>query len=170
MTAYCFGNVEVRPDQRQVLMDKRPVTLGARAFDVLTFLLENQHRLVAKEELLDSVWPGEAVIEHNLVVQVSALRALLGRECIATVPGRGYRFVAGQPAGVEPAGAPASPPDTAHRTNLPPLPEPLVGRAAAAAARHVTARACRHVVTAASPRRWRPPGCLLRSTPAPRPS
>jgi predicted ATPase/DNA-binding winged helix-turn-helix (wHTH) protein len=133
MTAYFFGNVEVRPSQRQVLMNKRPVPLGARAFDVLTVLLKNQHRLVTKNELLDSVWPGEAVIEHNLVVQVSALRGLLGRECIATVPGRGYRFVAGQPGGVEPASPPASPPDKAPRTNLPPLPEPLVGRAADAA-------------------------------------
>ena len=132
MTAYFFGNVEVHPSQRQVLMNKRPVPLGARAFDVLTVLLENQHRLVTKDELLDSVWPGEAVIEHNLVVQVSALRGLLGRECIATVPGRGYRFVAGQPAGAEPAAAPPSPPDRAPRTNLPAMLEPLVGRAAVA--------------------------------------
>ncbi|MBC8057156.1 MAG: winged helix-turn-helix domain-containing protein, partial [Rhizobiales bacterium] len=114
-------------------MNKRPVPLGARAFDVLTVLLENQHRLVTKEELLDSVWPDEAVIEHNLVVQVSALRALLGRESIATVPGRGYRFVAGPPAGVEPTAPPAGPPDKAPRTNLPPLLESLVGRAADAA-------------------------------------
>ena len=119
----------MRPGQRQVLVNQRPVPLGARAFDVLTVLLENQHRLVTKDELLDSVWPGQAVIEHNLAVQVSALRGLLGRECIATVPGRGYRFVAGQPGGVEPAAAPASPPDRAPRTNLPPLPESLVGRA-----------------------------------------
>jgi predicted ATPase/DNA-binding winged helix-turn-helix (wHTH) protein len=133
MTTYFFGNVEVRPSQRQVLMNERPVALGSRAFDVLTVLLENQHRLVTKDELLDSVWPGEAVIEHNLVVQVSALRGLLGREYIATVPGRGYRFVAGRPAGVEPAAPPASTPDKAPRTNLPPLLEPLVGRASDAA-------------------------------------
>ena len=133
LTAYFFGNVEVRPGQRQVLIDKRPTALGARAFDVLMVLLENQDRLVTKEELLDRVWPGEAVIEHNLAVQVSALRGLLGRESIATVPGRGYRFVAGQPAGAEPAAPPAGPPDRSPRTNLPPLLEPLVGRAADAA-------------------------------------
>jgi predicted ATPase/DNA-binding winged helix-turn-helix (wHTH) protein len=133
VTAYFFGNVEVRPDQRQVLVDQRPIAVGARAFDVLTVLLENRHRLVTKAELLDSVWPDEAVIEHNLAVQVSALRGLLGRESIATVPGRGYRFVAGQPAGVEPAAPPASPQAAVPRTNLPPLPEPLVGRAADAA-------------------------------------
>jgi predicted ATPase/DNA-binding winged helix-turn-helix (wHTH) protein len=133
MTTYSFGNVEVRPSQRLVLMNERPVALGSRAFDVLTVLLENQHRLVTKDELLDSVWPGEAVIEHNLVVQVSALRGLLGRESIATVPGRGYRFVAGQTAGVEPTAAPAGPPDRTPRSNLPPLLEPLVGRASDAA-------------------------------------
>jgi predicted ATPase len=127
---YIFGNVEVRPGQRQVLLDKRPVPLGSRAFDVLTVLLENQHRLVTKEELLDKVWPGEAVIEHNLVVQVSALRGLLGRDSIVTVPGRGYHFVAGQPAGGGPSAPPTPQPDRALATNLPPVFEPLVGRAA----------------------------------------
>lgn len=130
---YIFGNVEVRPSQRQVLLDKRPVPLGSRAFDVLTVLLENKHRLVTKEELLDKVWPGEAVIEHNLVVQVSALRGLLGRDSIVTVPGRGYHFVAGQPAGGGPSAPPALQRDTALATNLPPVFEPLVGRAADAA-------------------------------------
>jgi predicted ATPase/DNA-binding winged helix-turn-helix (wHTH) protein len=133
MKPYFFGNVEVRPSQRRVLVNGRLIPLGARAFDVLMVLLESHHRLVTKEELLDRVWPGEAVLEHNLVVQVSALRGVLGRESIVTVPGRGYRFEAGLPAGVEPTSSPPSPPDMEARTNLPPLLEPLVGRAAEAA-------------------------------------
>lgn len=46
-----------------------------------------------------AVWPGQAVEESNLSVQVSALRRALDHErpqgsCIQTVAGRGYRFVA----------------------------------------------------------------------------
>ena len=46
---------------------------------------------------MDAVWPGLAVEEGNLTVQISALRKTLdqGRaegSCIQTVPGRGYRF------------------------------------------------------------------------------
>ena len=134
MTSYFFGSVEVRPSQRKILVSDRPTELGARAFDVLMVLLENRHRLVTKEELLDCVWPDEAVIEHNLVVQVSALRSVLGRETVATVPGRGYRFVAELPADAGPTSSLDSPPPSmAGRTNLPLMFEPLIGRAADAA-------------------------------------
>jgi DNA-binding winged helix-turn-helix (wHTH) protein len=44
---------------------------------------------VAKQELLDLVWPNLVVEEANLHVQISALRKALGGDVIATVPGRG---------------------------------------------------------------------------------
>ena len=72
----------------------RPVGLGARAFDVLLALVERRDRIVAKNELLDSVWPGLVVEENNLQVQISSLRKALGPQAIATIPGRGYRFTA----------------------------------------------------------------------------
>jgi DNA-binding winged helix-turn-helix (wHTH) protein len=90
---YRFGRFELRPSTRQVLVDNQPAPLGARAFDVLLALIERRERLVAKSELLDLVWPSLVVEENNLQVQVSALRKLLGQDAIATVAGRGYRFV-----------------------------------------------------------------------------
>ena len=66
--------------------------LGARAFDVLTVLVQHRHRVVDKSELLALVWGERVVEENNLTVQVSALRKLLGPKAITTVPGRGYRF------------------------------------------------------------------------------
>ena len=93
MTAiYQFGRVELIPATRQLLVEKLPVPLGARAFDVLLALIERSNRLVTKNELLDLVWPGIVVEENNLQVQVSTLRKLLGQDAITTVPGRGYRF------------------------------------------------------------------------------
>ena len=89
-----FGRAEVRPSERQLLVDGRPVSLGARAFDVLLALVERRDRIVAKNELLDSVWPGLVVEENNLQVQISSLRKALGPQAIATIPGRGYRFTA----------------------------------------------------------------------------
>ena len=76
-----------------------PVALGSRALAMLALLVEQQGQLVSKDEIFDVVWPGIAVEEANLTVQISALRRVLdrGREqgsCIQTVPGRGYRFVA----------------------------------------------------------------------------
>jgi predicted ATPase/DNA-binding winged helix-turn-helix (wHTH) protein len=91
-TSIRFGNAEVRPMTRQVLVDGQPAVLGARAFDLLLALIDRRDRLVGKAELLDLVWPGLVVEENNLQVQVSALRKLLGTQVISTIPGRGYRF------------------------------------------------------------------------------
>jgi non-specific serine/threonine protein kinase len=90
--SYRFGRVEVRPSERQLLVEDRPAAIGARAFDVLLTLIERRDRVVSKNELLDAVWPGLVVEENNLQVQVSTLRKLLGPHAVATIPGRGYRF------------------------------------------------------------------------------
>ena len=94
VTTYHFDRAEVRPEQRQVLVDGRTVPLGPRAFDLLLALIERRDRTVPKQELLDAVWPGTYVEEHNLVVQVGNLRKLFGSGAIKTVQGRGYRFTA----------------------------------------------------------------------------
>jgi TolB-like protein/DNA-binding winged helix-turn-helix (wHTH) protein/Tfp pilus assembly protein PilF len=75
------------------------VTLGSRSRDLLRLLVERPGELVSKDAIMDSVWPGTAVEEANLTVQIAALRRILDHDrergsCIQTVPGRGYRFVA----------------------------------------------------------------------------
>ena len=93
MTAtFRFGRFEVSPATRQLLLDRQPVPLGARAFDVLLALIKRRDRVVTKNEMLDVVWSGVVVEENNLQVQVSALQKVLGPDAVATVPGRGYRF------------------------------------------------------------------------------
>ena len=90
--SYRFGRHEVRPVERQLLVDGKPVALGARALDLLLALIERRDRIVRSAELFDLVWPGLVVEENNLKVQVSNLRKALGPQAIVTVPGRGYRF------------------------------------------------------------------------------
>ena len=91
---YRFERFEVRVAQRSLIADGRPIPIGARAFDVLLWLIEHRDRLVTKQELLEAVWPGLVVEENNLSVQVSTLRKVLGAGAIVTVAGRGYRFAA----------------------------------------------------------------------------
>jgi DNA-binding winged helix-turn-helix (wHTH) protein/TolB-like protein len=89
-----FGRFELRPQQRALLSDGKPLRLGGRAFDILLSLIERRDRIVDCDELLDLVWPGLAVEENNLSVQISTLRRLLGPDAIVTIRGRGYRFTA----------------------------------------------------------------------------
>lgn len=117
-----FGQVEIRPTERRILVDGEPARVGARAFDLLMALIERRDRVVGKDELLEIVWPGVVVEENNLQVQVSALRKLLGAKALATVPGRGYRLAI-EFDGEEPA--PAAP---ARSHNLPAPLNSFVGR------------------------------------------
>jgi TolB-like protein/DNA-binding winged helix-turn-helix (wHTH) protein len=89
-----FGSAEIRPAERQFLVDGRPVIIGARAYDVLKLLIAHRDRVVGKEELLEAVWPGLVVEENNLQVQISALRKILGAGAISTISGLGYQFTA----------------------------------------------------------------------------
>ncbi|WP_431053087.1 ATP-binding protein [Roseateles sp. L2-2] len=77
---------------RVLLSEGVPVPLSGRQLDLLGVLVAHRGAVVSKNELLNRVWPGQAVEENNAAVHVSALRRTLGREAIATVAGQGYRF------------------------------------------------------------------------------
>lgn len=95
-----FGAFQLDPDRRGLLRDGKPVAVQAKLFDTLVLLAENRDRIVDKQELLDLVWPDTYVEESTLFQTVSALRKVLGCgktdgvRYIATIPGRGYQFVA----------------------------------------------------------------------------
>ena len=132
-TSYRFAAAELWPERRQLLVAGQDSRIGARAFDVLLTLIERRERIVGKNELLERVWPGVVVEENNLQVQISTLRRLVGPQAIATIPGRGYRFVAtldGEPeAGAPVAVADATPAAAAEAgIRRPPAPPPLYGR------------------------------------------
>jgi predicted ATPase/DNA-binding winged helix-turn-helix (wHTH) protein len=133
-----FGGVELRPRDRLLVVDGAPRALGSRAFDMLVALAERAGRLVTKNELLDLVWPDVVVEENNLHVQMSQIRKALGNEVIATIPGRGYRFMhrIGGSAPATPQAAPAPPAPAPRRAGsvLAPDVSSLFGREDALAA------------------------------------
>ena len=96
---YEFGRFRLKPDERVLLRGEEFVPLTPKAFDVLLTLLENDGRIVRKDDLMKKVWPDTFVEEGNLTQNVSLLRKALGESAtgpqfIETVPRRGYRFVA----------------------------------------------------------------------------
>src|SRR5688572_12669646 len=78
-----------------LLHQGREVALRPKTFAVLTFLIERAGTLVSKDELLAGVWPNLVVTDDTLVQSIGELRralAVAGKDYIATVPRRGYRF------------------------------------------------------------------------------
>ena len=94
-----FGSFRLNYAERLLVEGARPVPLGARTLDLLIALVENAGEIVSKKQLLARAWPHTVVAEGALRVHISALRKALGDSpCsprfIASIPGRGYSFVA----------------------------------------------------------------------------
>ncbi|KQY13613.1 transcriptional regulator [Rhizobium sp. Root73] len=97
--SYSFGPFMLFPERQLLVEGEEPVRIGGRALDLLTVLVERPGEVVGKRELLSRVWPGISVDEANLKVNMAVIRRALGENAnppnyIATVVGRGYRFIA----------------------------------------------------------------------------
>jgi DNA-binding winged helix-turn-helix (wHTH) protein/Tol biopolymer transport system component len=94
-----FGPFRLDARQRLLLRDGQPLPVQPKAFDILLVLVQNNDKLVLKEDLMKAVWQDTFVEESNLTQNIFVLRKILGQtesenRYIVTVPGRGYRFVA----------------------------------------------------------------------------
>ena len=86
------GDLELDPASRSVTCAGEPVTLTAREYALLEYLMRRPDRVVSKIELLDHVWDAAADTAPNVVeVYVGYLRRKLGRDRLETVRGAGYR-------------------------------------------------------------------------------
>ncbi len=96
---FAFADCELDRELYQLRRRGRVVKLEPKVFDVLAHLLEHRDRVVTKDELLDALWPGEALCESVLPRAIAAARRAVGdtrskARVIETIHGRGYRFVA----------------------------------------------------------------------------
>src|SRR5215471_11240005 len=96
---WCFDGFRLDPDHACLWRGAEALALTPKAFAVLHYLVTHPHRLISKDELLDAVWPEVAVTEAVLRVTIGMVRKVLGDPAqtprfIATMPRRGYRFLA----------------------------------------------------------------------------
>lgn len=74
-----------------------PLPVEPRAYSLLVYMLENQGRLIEKDELIASVWDGRIVSDAAISTAIKAARRVVGDDgtepkWIKTVRGRGFRF------------------------------------------------------------------------------
>ena len=99
-STYEFGEFRLDVDKRLLLRQNGlPVALMPKAFETLRYLVEHAGKIVEKDELMSAVWTDTIVEENNLSQNISILRKVLGERrgdhrYIATVPGKGFQFVA----------------------------------------------------------------------------
>ena len=97
---YEFGPFHLDATRRVLLKHGEAVKLFPKEFETLLALVEHNGEILNKDDLIRRVWQDAIVEESNLTSNISHLRKLLGdnrvrHDYIVTIPGRGYRFVAG---------------------------------------------------------------------------
>jgi TolB-like protein/DNA-binding winged helix-turn-helix (wHTH) protein len=93
------GAWTVDPEQNELRRGGESLRLEPKAVDVLCHLARKPGKVVAREELLASVWPGVVVGDDALTQVVIKLRKALGDDAhrptyIETISKRGYRLIA----------------------------------------------------------------------------
>jgi two-component system OmpR family response regulator len=92
-TVLTVGELRLDPAERRVTLDGTEITLTAREYALLEYLMRRAGEVVSKTELLDHVWDASIETAPNAVeVYVGYLRRKLGRDVLETVRGAGYRL------------------------------------------------------------------------------
>lgn len=97
-TIHRFGPFSLDADAQILFHGDKPTILGQRAVALLRSLLERAGAPISKDELIETAWPGLAVEDSNLTVQIAAVRRVFEETAssahwIETLPRRGYRYV-----------------------------------------------------------------------------
>lgn len=109
---WTFSNCVFDDARLELRVAGKLVDLELKPLEVLLQLLMNAGKVVSKEALLDSVWPGLMVVDGSLATAVSKLRKALGdadSSVVLTVPRVGYRLRA--PVTSKPVAAVSSSPE-----------------------------------------------------------
>ena len=90
-----FGGMTIDGKTRMVILDKVPVKLPPKEFDLLFKMAQNEHIVFSREQLLDKIWGFDYFGDTRTVdTHIKSLREHLGsyRRFIETVWGVGYKF------------------------------------------------------------------------------
>ncbi len=93
-----FGDHELDTSQYILRHKGQPVQVEPQVFDILALLARNSERTITREELFQKIWGNRIVSESALSSQIKSVRRAVGddgssQHTIATVHGRGFRFV-----------------------------------------------------------------------------
>src|SRR5262249_50889838 len=93
---FVFDDYMLDTERRELRRGGTPVAVEPQVFDLLVHLVRNRDRVVAKEDLIASVWRGRIVSDSTLTSRINAARRAVGdsgeaQKVIRTVARRGVR-------------------------------------------------------------------------------
>lgn len=87
------GDLKLDTQEYKVEKQGKSVTLTAREFALLEYLMRHSNTLVSKDQIIDHVWDYDAnVLPNTVEVYVRSLRQKLGEDIIETRRGFGYKL------------------------------------------------------------------------------
>ena len=89
------GAIEIDKVARSVFIDKKPVDLSFKEYELLIYFIENKGIALSREKILNSVWNYDYFGDARTIdTHVKKLRAKMGErgDYIKTVWGMGYKF------------------------------------------------------------------------------
>lgn len=94
-----FGDCRIDTERRELRRGGLLVPTEPQVYDLLLLLIEQRHRVVSRDELLDTLWKGKVVSDAAVGSRIKAARAAIGddgksQQCIRTLHRTGFRFVA----------------------------------------------------------------------------
>lgn len=99
-TGYSDGRLTVDFHAKQALIEGKPVKLTSLEFKLLSYLVQNENKVISKQELFEKVWEDKFTGDGTLNVHIRKIREAIEREpgnpqYIITVWGDGYKFMGG---------------------------------------------------------------------------
>lgn len=96
---YAVNNYQLNTATRELLHDGLNQNIEPLIFSLLTYMIEHPDRVLSHDELINSVWSASHISNSALCAAISAARQAIGdngslQQCIKTVSGQGYRFIA----------------------------------------------------------------------------
>jgi TolB-like protein/tetratricopeptide (TPR) repeat protein/DNA-binding winged helix-turn-helix (wHTH) protein len=95
---YVLGSTYLDTEKQLLVTAERTVALQRKPYLVLLHLIENRHRMITREELLERFWDGQEVYDQSVSKAIGSIRRAFGEtrtssRFIETRWGGGYRYV-----------------------------------------------------------------------------
>jgi TolB-like protein len=93
-----FSDYVLDTGRRELCCGDRSIEVEPQVLDLLIFLIQNNDRVITKDDLIDSIWGGRIVSDTTLTSRIYAARKAIGdsgrnQTLIRTIARKGLRFV-----------------------------------------------------------------------------